>query len=83
MTQRSTITVKEWFFDKLNDQMLNYSCMIVGEYTNGRLDHTKLRIEDVLGETEKAWKVTVDAETRSGHAKAWTAWIPKSVIVEQ
>lgn len=82
MKDNTVITIKEWFFDKLNDQMLNYHCMIVGEYENGRLDHTKLRVSEVLAETEKAYKVSIEAETQSGRPKTWTAWLPKSVIVE-
>ena len=31
---------------------------------------------------EKAYKVALDAETAGGNPKAWTAWIPKSAIVE-
>lgn len=82
MKNNTIITVKEWFFDKLNSQMLDYHCMIVGEYQDGRLDHTKLRVDEVLAETEKAYKVAIDAETQSGRPKTWTAWLPKSVIVE-
>jgi hypothetical protein len=78
------ITVKEWFFDKVNDSCKNYGCMLNGEYEDvdgvTMLDHTKLRVSEVLCETEKAYKVMLDAETFNGHYKAWTTWIPKSVI---
>ena len=76
----SIITVKEWFFDKLNDTMKGYRCMVSGCYTNDRLDHTKLKVSEVLSETEKAYQVVVDAETFGGSYKAWKTWIPKSVV---
>lgn len=81
MTSKSVVKVKEWFFDKINDEMSRYGIMLIGEYAkDGNLDHTLLRVEEVLAETEKAYKVSLDAETRSGYSKSWTAWVPKSVI---
>ena len=79
--KKGVVTVKEWFFDKVNDTCRSYNCQLVGEYKDDMLDHTKLRVEEVLAETEKAYKVVLDAETANGHAKAWTTWIPKSVII--
>lgn len=87
MTSRSIITVKEWFFDKIWDQVRAYHFFPATESTviDGiqQADRTKLRIEEVLGESEKAWKVLIDCETENGHPRTWTAWIPKSVIVEE
>ena len=85
MQNQSIITVKEWFFDKVHDQALGYHISLNGEYTEhpvmgNVLDHTKLRVEEVLAETEKAYKVKLDAETIYGNWKPWTTWIPKSVI---
>lgn len=80
MINHGIIKVKEWFFDKVNDACKNYGRMLVGEYTDGMLDHTLLRIEELLAETEKAYKVNVDAETFGGNSVTWTCWIPKSVI---
>lgn len=81
MTNKSIITVKEWLFDKINDAARDYRMLLVGEIdAEGNLDHTKLRVDEVLAETEKAYKVTLDAETANGNARTWTAWIPKSAI---
>ena len=80
ITAKSTIKVKEWFFDKVNEAASAYNTYIVCEYTDGVADHTRLRVEEVLGETGKAYKVAIDAETASGSHKTWMAWIPKSVI---
>lgn len=79
---RGIWTVKEWIFDKINESCKDYRCILVGEYADGMLDHTKLRVEEVLAETEKAYKVSLDAETFGGYPKSWTAWIPKSAIIE-
>lgn len=83
-----TISVREWFWDKLNETMKNYKCLIEPEYIEteteiGRVaDHTKLRIADFLGETENAYKVVVEAETFGGNYKEWITWIPKSAIID-
>lgn len=82
MKAQTIATVKEWIFDKINNEARRYSIYLKGEYVNGELDHTKIRVEEVLAETEKAYKVGLDAETTSGHSKIWTAWIPKSAVVE-
>lgn len=78
---KGTWTVKEWIFDKINDAAKRYNTYIAGEYKDGMLDHSKLRVEEVLAETDKAYKVALDAETANGHVKTWTAWVPKSAIV--
>lgn len=77
---RQVITVKEWFFDKTNDACKNYHRTLVGEYKDGMLDHTKLRVEELLAETDKAIKVKLDCETFNGTVSSWECWIPKSVI---
>lgn len=82
MKERSTITVKEWFFNKMDEESKRYGLLLLGEYKDGMLDHTKLRVEQILGETEKAFKVMLDAETYRGNWKGFTTWIPKSVIEE-
>lgn len=79
------ITVKEWFFDKLNNTMSGYRCTPIRTYKTDESgftssDDTKLRISEVVAETEKAYQVVVDAETFGGSYKAWKTWIPKSVI---
>lgn len=82
MKNHSIITVKEWLFDKINETARDYHIYLIGESKDDMLDHTKLRVLEVLGETEKAYKVALDAETSGGNPKAWTAWLPKSAIVE-
>lgn len=82
MKNHSIITVKEWIFDKINEAAHGYRIYLIGESKDGMLDHTKLRVLEVLAETEKAYKVALDAETSGGNPKAWTAWLPKSAIVE-
>lgn len=82
---KGIITVKEWFFDKTNRAAADYGVILEGEYIESEtigsvLDHTKLRVEDVLAESEKAVKVALDATTRNGSHRTWTTWIPKSVI---
>lgn len=78
--ERGYWKVKEWFFDKVNETCKGYGRALVGEYKNGQLDHTILRVNEVVAETEKAFKVKLDAETFGGHWVEWTAWVPKSVI---
>lgn len=78
--ERGCWKVKEWFFDRVNDACKNYGMLLCGEYKDGMLDHTILRVDEVLNETEKAYKVKLDAETYAGHYKGWISWIPKSVI---
>lgn len=82
MKDRCTITVKEWFFNKVNMESKRYGLLLIGEYKDGVLDCTKLRVEQILAETEKAFKVMLDAETFRGNWKGFTTWIPKSVIEE-
>lgn len=77
---KGIVNVPEWLFNKVNDAAMNYHMVLVGEYKDGMLDHTKLRVVEVLAETEKAYKVAVDAETMNGTPKTWNAWLPKSVI---
>ncbi len=87
MKDHTTITVKPWLFDKLSDEMRRYHFLLVCEYTdvNGlsMADHSKLRVEEVLAETEKAYKVKLDVETENaGHPRTYTAWLPKSAIID-
>ena len=84
MEGKTTIKVKEWFFDKLYEEAMKYHIYLNVEYkvVNGieMLDHTTLRVDEVLKETEKAVQVVLDAETESGSYHSWKTWIPKSVI---
>jgi len=86
MKAQSTIRVKEWFRDKLATEARKYHILLNGEYdTVGEvqmLNHETLRVEAVLGETEKAFRVVLDGETTFGNPHTYTAWIPKSVIIE-
>ena len=84
MEGKTTIKVKEWFFDKVYEEAKKYHIYLNGEYkvVNGieMLDHITLRVDEVLKETEKAVQVVLDAETESGSYHSWKTWIPKSVI---
>ena len=84
MEGKTTIKVKEWFFDKVYEEAKKYHIYLNGKYkvVNGVeiLDHTTLRVDEVLKETEKAVQVVLDAETESGSYYSWKTWIPKSVI---
>lgn len=84
MKGKTTIKVKEWFFDKVYEDAKKYHIYLCGEYTIENdirmLDHTTLRVDDVIKETEKAVQVVLDAETESGSYHSWKTWIPKSVI---
>ena len=84
MEGKTTIKVKEWFFDKVYEEATKYHIYLNVEYkvVNGieMLDHTTLRVDEVLKETEKAVQVVLDAETKSGSYHSWKTWIPKSVI---
>lgn len=86
MKDHTTITVKSWLFDKLSDEMRRYHFLLVCEYTdvNGlsMADHSKLRVEEVIAETEKAYKVKLDVETVNGNPRTYTAWLPKSAIID-
>lgn len=81
----TTIRVKEWFRDKLHDEAMSHHLVLNGTYnTVGEiqmLDHETLRVDQVLAESEKAWKVVLDADTFGGVYKGYTTWIPKSVIL--
>lgn len=84
MESKTTIKVKEWFFNKVYEEAKKYHIYLKGEYkfVNNveMLDHTILRVDEVLKETEKAVQVVLDAETESGSYHSWKTWIPKSVI---
>lgn len=84
MESKTTIKVKEWFFNKVYEEAKKYHIYLKGEYkfVNNveMLDHTILRVDEVLKETEKAVQVVLDAETESGSYHPWKTWIPKSVI---
>lgn len=84
MESKTTIKVKEWFFNKVYEEAKRYHIYLKGEYkfVNNveMLDHTILRVDEVLKETEKAVQVVLDAETESGSYHSWKTWIPKSVI---
>ena len=84
MEGKTTIKVKEWFFDNVYGEATKYHIYLNVEYkvVNGieMLDHTTLRVDEVLKETEKAVQVVLDAETESGYYHSWKTWIPKSVI---
>ena len=84
MEGKTTIKVKEWFFNKVYEEAKKYHIYLNGEckVVNGieMLGHTTLRVDEVLKETEKAVQVVLDAETESGSYHSWKTWIPKSVI---
>lgn len=84
MKNNSIVTVKEWFFDKLYDTMSSYKCLPRAQYKTEDgiqvIDRTKLFVTEVLAESEKAYKIAVDAETYAGNYKSWTTWLPKSVV---
>lgn len=84
MESKTTIKVKEWFFNKVYEEAKKYHIYLKGEYkfVNNveMLDHTILRVDEVLKETEKAVQVVLDAETESGSYHSWKTWVPKSVI---
>lgn len=85
---KGRLEVKEWIFDKIEDEMKKFNMYLAGEYVHleGSEDinvkrHDMIRVEEVLKETEKAFQIMADAETVNGHAKAWKCWIPKSAII--
>lgn len=85
MNGTGIMTVKEWLFDKINDELKSCGSMVRGTYKieNGlsMLDHTKLYVINIERETEKAVCVRLDSETFGGHYCERCAWIPKSAIV--
>lgn len=84
MESKTTIKVKEWFFNKVYEEAKKYHIYLKGEYkfVNNveMLDHTILRVDEVIKESEKAIQVVLDAETENGSYHPWKTWIPKSVI---
>lgn len=87
------ITVKGWFGDKIKAEMKKYNLSPTFEYvkTEAGVDYYKdtkndtvtMNVVEKVGESEKAIKVMLDCETRDFDAHdPWTAWIPKSQIVE-
>ena len=79
--KRGTVEIKEWFFDKLENQMKNYGMLIAGTYEDGIRSNSKIRINEVLAESEKAYKINIDADTFGGNCRTYTTWIPKSVVL--
>lgn len=83
--KKQIITVPEWFWNRIDNDIRRYGWSLVVEYKESeslldRIDHTKLRVEEVFEETEKAYKVALDAETIGGYPKEWICWIPKSIL---
>lgn len=83
--KKQIITVPEWFWNRIDNDIRRHGWSLVVEYKESeslldRIDHTKLRVEEILGETEKAYKVALDAETIGGYPKEWICWIPKSIL---
>ena len=89
ITSNSIVKVPEWFFDKVEDESKRYHILLNGEYNKVQTesgivpvrDLTKLRVDEVLRETEKAYQVALDAETIEGTGTQWRTWIPKSIIL--
>ena len=89
VTSNSVVKVPEWFFDKVEDESKKYHILLTGEYNEVKTesgvipmrDHTRLRVDEVLKETEKAYQVALDAETIEGTGTQWRTWIPKSIIL--
>lgn len=89
ITSNSIVKVPEWFFDKVEYESKRYHILLTGEYNEVKtesgmihiMDHTKLRVDEVLRETEKAYQVALDAETIEGTGTQWRTWIPKSIIL--
>lgn len=89
ITSNSVVKVPEWFFDKIEYESKKYHILLTGEYNKVKTesgivpmrDHTKLRVDEVLKETEKTYQVALDAETIEGTGTQWRTWIPKSIIL--
>jgi len=76
--KRTTLTVKEWFGEKLINEAHSYNLYVARTYGKSTISfHLS---QPVLAETEKAIKVKVDAYTRGDNYREYTSWIPKSVL---
>lgn len=77
--------IKEWLFDKINNEAKGYHMLLDGEYHdesgNRVLDHTSIHVIEVLSETEKALRVKLECTTFGGHYHSYTTWLPKSQII--
>ena len=84
------IRIKEWLFDKVQNEARRHNIFIdTPERTNDEFrkavvhdDGTVLVIaEETLSETDKAIKVRLSSGSVVGSHKGWILWAPKSQIV--
>ena len=90
MTQ-TTVIVKWWIYNKINERASQYGWYILAEGTLPYLPYGKWHFDtmilegEVLAETEKAVKVSLDYKKHCSDEvfHGFTAWIPKSAIEER
>ena len=79
------IGVKEWFYDKEHDKATRYNIFMDYERDENGLanivdGYIFLKVEKILGKSEKAIHVRISSGDVVGSYKGWTCWIPKSLI---
>lgn len=81
---KKDLKIKEWFYEKIDDISKTYQCFI-----DFKRDENGMRLVDdgcvtvyaeVLAESDKAIKATLETGSVVGSRKGWTTWIPKAVI---
>ena len=87
------LMVKEWMFNKVNDEAQAYNTLIDVKYIEEMSDddydmiyredgYVTVYVEEELRETEKAVYVKLSTGAIDGSFKGWKCWLPKSVIKE-
>lgn len=84
--KRQVISVKSWVINKAQQDASRYNCFFTyaerdengAAITDG--EYTKVVIEEVIAETEKAVQVRLQTGDVIGSSNGWKLWIPKSQI---
>lgn len=85
------IKIKDWFFNKMQDEAKRYNCWIDVKYNeemqegdanliNNEDGYITVYVQEEIKETEKAVNVVLSTGFIDGSTKGWKTWIPKTVI---
>ncbi|MCD8294705.1 MAG: hypothetical protein LUE27_05655 [Clostridia bacterium] len=84
----TTLWIKEWFYNKESEKAQRYMTFFDYAEDNdrgpmgnviARDGYINIKIQEVLGESEKAIHVIISTGACDGSVKGWKTWIPKSV----
>lgn len=85
------IKIKDWFFNKMQDEAKRYNYWIDVKYNEEMKDgdanlinnedgYVTAYVQEEIKETEKAVNVVLSTGFIDGSTKGWKTWMPKSVI---